>query len=352
MKSAKVVVAALFAVGGLLGSSHVHAEPTAQSEASAIRSLQAGFGASQGHALRRVQQDKTMAAKTIMQTLVGDASSTPAQDIDGSVRALGGDWTVRVDRNGASARGSRNTKPALGMKTKLTADALERAGRSFIAGSLKSVIALSPNEQIVALATKYEIFGGQTKPGEPIEEHVIGNRIIFGRTIDGVPIVGGGSTITMTFSSDGTMQSFEYDWPTYTADTPNASDAPIADQAELLNRVQRVGVVRTGKGTKASLSPIVANRGFPTSLAPNVDLTRFECGYFDPGPNQQTNMASISPGCTYEAVSTTTNPSGTLRYGIAGAVPALASFSADPAWPETMVLSGQTPAATPPPSSQ
>ncbi|MCL2776967.1 MAG: hypothetical protein FWD73_03110 [Polyangiaceae bacterium] len=348
MKSARVFVATFLAVGGLMGSTHVHAEETAQSEASAARSLRTGFGASQGHALRRIQQDKTMVTKTIMQTLVGDASSTPAQDIDGSVRAIGGDWTVRVDRSGASTRGSRNIKPALGMKTKLTADALDRAGRSFIASSLKGVIALLPNEQIVALATKYEIFGGQTKPGEPIEEHVIGNRIFFGRTIDGVPVVGGGSTITMTFSSDGTIQSFEYDWPAYTTDK---ADAPIADQAELLHRVQQVGVVRTGNGTKASLSPIVTDRGFPTSLAPNVNLTRFECGYFDPGPNQS-NIAFISPGGTYEAVSTTTGPQGTLRYGIAGAVPAFASFSADPAWPETMALLGQAPTYTPPPSSQ
>jgi hypothetical protein len=67
-------------------------------------------------------------------------------------------------------------------------------------------------------------------------------RVVLSREIGGIPVVGAGSKVTVTFLNDGSLVSFRYDWPVYTR-TGRAQ--AMASPTEVLRRLQRVSGVRT-----------------------------------------------------------------------------------------------------------
>jgi len=142
--------------------------------------------------------------------------------------------------------------------------------------------------------------------------------------------------VILTFTNDGSLESFRYDWPAYqTADTQTATQT-VVNASEILSRLQKVVSARNGVAAPTSgvIVPSSQSAVFPLELTSNTQLQALDCGYFDAG-SWARQTQSIQPGCTYLALSQDTN--GT-RTGYAGAVPAGAQFALDSAWRETQIL--------------
>jgi len=222
------------------------------------------------------------------------------------------------------------------LSAEMPAAELEQKGRAFIASNLASQIVLAAEEELVAVRTDYRTEGGQELATGAITQAVVANRIVFGRTLNGVPVVGNGSKVILTFTNDGSLESFRYDWPAYqTADTRTATQT-VVNASEILSRLQKVVSARNGVAAPTSgvIVPSSQSAVFPLELTSNTQLQALDCGYFD-GGSWARQTQSIQPGCTYLALSQDTN--GT-RTGYAGAVPAGAQFALDSAWRETQIL--------------
>ena len=188
----------------------------------------------------------------------------------------------------------------------------------------------------VSFARKSE---GGTDGRREASSRVVASRVVFARRIQGVPVVGGGGTFTLTVANDGAPLSFAYDWPRYVARTSTQTVLPSGD---LLARVQRVVAIRTS-GSPADLPPLVSPdaASFPYEVASDTFLESFECGYVDSGDPARASGAPIQPGCSYRAIRVLRVPSGgNARSAFAGAVPGGETFERDERWAEAVVLSG------------
>jgi hypothetical protein len=260
----------------------------------------------------------------------------------GFVLDVQGDGTqVSYCIRNAESRSSTTSAPYAG---RMSQTALESAGRSFIGSKLGGVISLAPNEQLVALSSAYRFEGGQdlqTKVMAP--QMVVANRVLFGRTIDGVPIVGGGSTVVVTFANDGSVESFRYDWPKY---SPTLVARAAAAPGEIVARVQRVLQARAPQ-SKVAPAPVSIS-SYPVTLSSTSQLQALECGYFDPGVALRDANAPVQSGCTYHVVETAAD--ALVRAGYTGAVPSSTQIEPDASWQEAALLTTGTAATTPTPS--
>jgi hypothetical protein len=162
---------------------------------------------------------------------------------------------------------------------------------------------------------------------------VLANRIVFGRRLAGVPIVGGGSTVVLTFANNGALESLRYDWPLYRA----SAVQPLVSVPQI---VQRINTVIAARKTAAAFPPnarqisakIQANA--PVGR-PGTALQMLECGYFDPGVAASAARSTVQPGCVYHVVR---SDGDGMRQGFAGAVPAGVAFTRDAGWLESLIL--------------
>jgi len=227
----------------------------------------------------------------------------------------------------------------------ISAESLYQAGRDFIAANLSSVVVVGPEEKIVPVRTDYRVEGGMNLQTGETTRSVVANRVVFGRTIRDVPVVGGGSRIALTFANDGSVESFQYDWPKYEYEAGSATRS-IVDLEGILERVR--GAVGLRLGVPSSTGPISAFRGQDVShgvqLLTNTVLRKLECGYYDPGFSARDASAPVQPGCVYEAVS---HDEAGGRSALSGAVPAATFVEADPSWPEAARLRAPAPNETP-----
>jgi hypothetical protein len=137
---------------------------------------------------------------------------------------------------------------------------------------------------------------------------------------------------------------FEYDWPPYAA----TSMLTIATPATILGRIQRVAVDRSsGSAALTSLPRVDASHGYPVALSQGIQLSRVECGYFDPGTFAKMESDIVQPACKYEVVHSRTLGTHVLRHGLGGAVPAAVTAVPDAKWPELQLLSSGGTAAAP-----
>jgi hypothetical protein len=174
----------------------------------------------------------------------------------------------------------------------------------------------------------------------------VASRIVFGRTLHGVRVVGAGSSVVITFANDGSVESFQYDWPRY----GEGASQNVTQAGEILRRVQKVLFVRSD--VTAPPPPLAVPAGppaaYPLPLGTGISLQKLECGYFDPGSSLRNSSGEVQPGCVYHAVEQTANR---MRRGFAGAVPAGNAFDPDAAWIENILLRGEVSAQSPPPGS-
>ncbi len=243
------------------------------------------------------------------------------------------DWSLQVAADGTrvSYRNIAQLDGALAtarpVAERLDQDSLEALGRRFIGESLREFIALAPNDEILPLYSEFQIAGGAAvRDDRPSDERVVANTVVFTRAIDGVPVIGGGSKIAVTFLNDGTAVAFDFDWPKYRKTDRQQEVLPLDE-------------VR-GRGSRVLTVDLDAS---------DVTVKRFECGLFDPGVRKRDAAALVQSACFVQAdrrdiidpdLNRRDPESGHIITAIAQAIPAGALIERDDRWPEAAALLG------------
>ena len=343
-----LAASALCVFGATLAGNTASAEDFPRTTAAAERSVTQGFNQASLPLLSRdVTANSGAVSAALLKKLCPAPCSNQITNSQGNMLRVTGDhWALEIIGDGTSAR-FRDLQVERGAHSlaklpaqKMSAAVLEKSGLAFIASKLASVIVLEPGEELVPVRTDYRIEGGEDAQTREITRSVVANRIVFGRTLNGVPVVGGGSTVVLTFANNGSVESFGYDWPKY----QTANLQTVVDIAEVLHRVQKVVGAREGvqAPTFSAKVPKSAGAVYPVTLAKDTVLEKLECGYYDPGVVARDENAPVQPGCIYHAVYQGQHG---IRQGFAGAVPAGAQFEPDAAWVETRIVSDAPSAA-------
>ena len=261
----------------------------------------------------------------------------------GRVRAGGDTWTLQVfgdgtgaeflDRAAAGLAHSTGVDPSKAIST----DSLESAGRAYIERTLSKAIVLQRGERMVRAATSFRSEGGVARDGSAPYSAVTAARVVFSREIEGIPVVGAGSKVTITFLNDGTVESFRYDWPTYTR---TANMQRLASAQEILRRVQRVTGTRAKSNMYQDLPAPASIEAIsqPMRLGSDAQLQDLKCGYYDPGFANRSATAPVQAGCYYHVLHMDGQGEFPTTAGYSGAVPAAQSPARDASWPEETVL--------------
>lgn len=330
------------ASAAILATTPVTAAEFPQATAAARLSLTQGLSHT---SLPLLQRSGDADAKAVTASLIQNFCAAPCavrnSRLAGTTLHTNGDhWTMQISHDGTAGQfqnsevAARLHSLAKARSQKMTTPALEKAGRAFISAKLASVITLEPNDQLVPLSTAYRIEGGQDSRTHEMKESVVANRVVFGRTLNGVPVVGGGSTVAVTFANDGSVESFRYDWPKYRATT----DQNIVDNVEIFHRLQQALGARTSAPVmKFSAARAGEASAYPVALSSDTTLQKLECGYFDPGFAARDAKAPVQTGCVYHVVSQEAHG---MRRGFAGAVPAGTQIQPDAAWTEAHIVAG------------
>src|SRR5579872_606441 len=338
-RNLSLALSAALAASTMIAGSTASAEDLPQTKAQQQFSVTQGFKET---SLAVLQRTGNVDQKQVSQRLIEGlhpGSAYQSKQIGSRLIISGDQWALEVTADGSgadyqdSAVEARAHSLGKSPSQEMSAAELEQKGRAFIAEKLSSEIALGADEALVAVRADYRVEGGQDAKTGETSQAVVANRIVFGRTLHGVPVVGNGSRIVITFINDGSLESFRYDWPKYQA----AENQNLVDAGEILARVQQVIVGRNGvaAATQGVSVPSGAAEAYPVALTPNTQLQKLECGYFDAGSFGMRSLAAVQPACMYHAVSQDGNGS---RQGYAGAVPAGAQFEPDSAWMESQLL--------------
>jgi hypothetical protein len=131
-------------------------------------------------------------------------------------------------------------------------------------------------------ATSFRTESGVAVNGTHARSSVVAARVVFSREIRGVPVVGAGSKVTVTFLNDGAVESFRYDWPIY---EQTSRTQQIVSSSEIVRRIQRVAAVGTDGyvGDKVTQNPRGGKIDHPVALNRQSQLQDLKCGYYDPG---------------------------------------------------------------------
>lgn len=340
MKNHKLnfVTGAVLAASVMVLGSTARAQDLPQTKTHQQLSITQGFNQAGLAVLRRTGAVDPNTVSAALIAKMRPTSTYQSSTVGTKLRVTGDQWSLEVAGDGSAAEyldlAVQGQAHSLGqpLTAEMSAAELEQRGRAFIASQLASQIVLGADEELMALRTDYRTEGGQDLATGTMTQAVVANRIVFGRTVNGVPIVGNGSKVILTFTNDGSLESFRYDWPRYQV----AGTQTVVDAGEILSRVQQVVGARNGVAPARSgvLAPSKEHAASPVELTSNTQLQTLDCGYYDAGSKTR-QMQSVQPGCAYLAVSQ--DPDGT-RSGYAGAVPGGAQFTMDAAWPETHIL--------------
>jgi hypothetical protein len=151
-------------------------------------------------------------------------------------------------------------------------------------------------------------------------EKVVASKITFTRVIEGIPVLGSGSKVEVTFNPEGEPIGFSVDWADYLQSTArDLSKDTVADINTIRARAQ---LVRQRRGID------------PTHIS---EESSPQCGYYDAGYHADQGRDGLVPACVY-------------RYKVAGGnnaeavyldvVPASQVVPPAASWPESMMLGG------------
>jgi hypothetical protein len=337
---ARSTLAALFGFGMSLGGPAIGQE-LPDLRAAAQFSITQGFKQSSLPLLRRLGGDApdAVTAALVEKLCAGPCPSLIRRAPGNLLEVTNGNWSLQVLGDGAAARfrdvevGKRAHSLAREDAQKTSAESLVRAAHDYISANLASVIVLGPEERLVPLRTDYRIEAGQDLKIQKVTRSVVANRVVFGRTIRDIPIVGGGSKVVLTFANDGSLESFQYDWPKY----ETGSARPVVNLAGIVERMQRVVGLRMGVPASmfSAREPKGQGPGYGIELIKGAVLQRLECGLYDPGFAARDTSAPVQPGCVYNVVS---QGDAGGRVGLTGAVPGAVRIEPDARWPESVML--------------
>jgi hypothetical protein len=155
---------------------------------------------------------------------------------------------------------------------KLDKKQLEELGRRFVKSALSEYVKLGTTETLSFLGVRY-LVDDNARPEAQATEKVVANIAVFGREVDGIPVVGSGSKVAVWFDGNREPVGFDLDWPIY----------------RISSRVQKVLA-------RQELARRVAQATVPLQGGDGVTVRRFECGYVDLGATRR--GATIQAGCS------------------------------------------------------
>lgn len=273
------------------------------------------------------------------------AATSEPEKLNDRIRISGSTWRLDVFGDGSGAEFSdaealaRAHASGVQPSQAMSDAALESNGRAFIERALSRLIVLQPDERLVLVTTSRRTEGGVAPGGQNAYSAVVAYRVVFGREIGGIPVVGAGSKVTATFLNDGSLASFRYDWPAYTR---TGRMQPMAPPLEVLHRLQRARGIRTTTEVDRALASLRTLDSItrPVKLGTGVELQDMKCGYYDPGFALRDPAAPIQAGCYYHLLATSGQGEYLSTAGYSGAIPAGVSYEPDARWPEVSTLRG------------
>ncbi|MDJ0767020.1 MAG: hypothetical protein QNJ97_28860 [Myxococcota bacterium] len=239
-----------------------------------------------------------------------------------NVKIMGDSWIIKTWGSGSKfmyfdeAYTRRPEYRLIPINERFTNEELERMGRNFIKQELDGLVKLGKGEKLVPLKTEFEIEGAVNKYSEETEERIVSSIVVFGRKVDGVDIVGPGSTVAIFFANDGVPFAFDVDWPEYKRTKLEQDTIPVN---EIFERLSTYGVMK--KETE------------------QIDLRSFNCGYFDAGEQHYDPYSYIQAGCAAQTIGIRTGVDGAgFISPILNYVPAGADVVWDDNWRESKLI--------------
>ncbi len=223
---------------------------------------------------------------------------------DVHLEAYGDGTVVRYRRGYDTAAGQRSIDQRPEEHT------LYEWGRQFVDQMLPEVIERGERDRLVNYKTIYLVVDGGTAT-EAFESEVRESTVVFSRRVDGRDIVGPGSKISVTFANDGHVIGFYYDWPTYRP--ANLSQTPVTRE-EIFERASH-------------LSSSQGN-------AIDASLTRFECGLFDEGIDDDSPSRLLQLACEVQYVVKKSTRDGVQEHGVVDIIPAARQLIRAGGWTE------------------
>lgn len=214
-----------------------------------------------------------------------------------------GDW-VRY-WNLDYAEGPQNRPVPVAQRPTLAA--LDRIARKFVLTELASVVPLRAGEGLEVWYTAHLVSTVETLGGER-EQLVYASKVVYTRTIDGLPVLGPGSKVVVHVAADGTPTGFDVDWSSFEDSGESQEALPLP---EIRARGERLALAQ--------------------GRAKDRVEDRFECGYYDAGARLAGAAGPLQVACL-----------SSYRAGGAGAftdaIPAATTVRRDLAWPEALTL--------------
>jgi hypothetical protein len=149
---------------------------------------------------------------------------------------------------------------------------IEQLGYRFIKEELRGLVDINEGESLTFLGSRYMHTGGSDLEGNATDQ-IVASIGIFGREIEGIPVIGSGSKIAVWFSNDRQPVGFDVDWPRF---RETGISLPTLPQEKLFDRIE-----------KTTFAPQKAYR---------TRVKRFECGYVDLGASKRGSY--LQPGCS------------------------------------------------------
>jgi hypothetical protein len=168
---------------------------------------------------------------------------------------------------------------------------------------------LQQNEIITFLGARYLRQGGGSVREPTSKESLLANIAIFGREVNGIPVIGSGSKMAIWLTPDEKVIGFDVDWPHY---KPDGAGEALVSKDELIRRVEAVAV--------------------PLSGTEDATVRRFECGYVDLGATRRNSATPIQAGCAI-AFHGPERDGTSPTYARLEFVPAARTVYADAHWP-------------------
>lgn len=232
---------------------------------------------------KNVIVEKLMAKFKDSKTPITTSGTVEKREKREKISLIAEGWTLDVNKDGTNVS-YRNykfleSKPELArpINRRLSNEKLEELGRVFIKENLSEFIKLGANEELMPFYSEHAIGGGgSTKRGTAAdEEKVYASTIVFTRTIDKISIIGAGSKIAIMFNNEGVPVGFDFDWTQY---RPTDKFQKVLPVAEIRKRAKRL-----------------ASLDIDSS---NVEVSRFDCGYYDAGARKRDAKAFMQAGCS------------------------------------------------------
>ncbi|MFZ5892997.1 MAG: hypothetical protein ACOY0T_18190 [Myxococcota bacterium] len=246
-----------------------------------------------------------------------------AAKVTGNVKeARGKGWFLEVSRDGEVAhyRNSaeiENAGRGVALNERISdADAVSKAN-AFVSEALSSVVVLGEGETLEPWYVSYGISTSAPASATPVEpeKRVQAAKVVFTRAIDGIPVVGNGSKVTVLLKHDGTPIGFDLNWARLERKAGSKQDVIAADAAN--ERIKTLSHQRSGG-------------------AQEVQKSKVECGLFDSGSASAGSKLQAACMHTY----TLSLPASGLvpKTAWVDAVPVSRQVEKDTAWPESSLF--------------